>query len=68
MNDSALEKEIALNGLNIRGYADKFNRAKELVSLHIQENRQFEDDRHLLPFWERVRLCFLELGGEYLKK
>jgi hypothetical protein len=48
-------------GLNISGYAGKWKVAKELA-----DKNERTDDAHLLPYWERVRLLFLELGGEKL--
>ncbi len=55
------EEEIAAEGLNVSSYAGKWKVAKELA-----EKNERKDDSRLLPYWERVRLLFLELGGEYL--
>lgn len=55
------EEATAAEGLNISGYSGKWKQAQEIAkSSRLSEN-------HLaLPYWERVRLLFLELGGEYL--
>jgi hypothetical protein len=56
MND----REIAAQGLDITGYAGKWKAAQKY------ENRSPRtDDTKLLPYWERVQLTFLELGGGY---
>lgn len=55
-----MTEQIAAEGLNITGYAGKWKVAKELA---LKNERS--DDNRLLPYWERVRLLFLELGGEY---
>jgi hypothetical protein len=54
------EEEISQEGLNISGYHFKWKQAKMLAA---QNERR--DDIRLLPYWERVRVLFLELGGEY---
>lgn len=54
------DEQMAAEGLNIRGYAGKWKAAQELAA-----KNERSDDNRLLPFWERVRLLFLELGGEY---
>lgn len=61
-NDPRREEQIAAEGLNIRGYHGKWKRAQEIVS---DGKDGTEDGRRLLPYWERVRLLFLELGGEF---
>lgn len=53
-------ERIAMEGLNISGYAGKWKVAQELAA-----KNERRDGNHLLPYWERVRLLFLELGGEY---
>jgi len=56
-----MNEQIASEGLNITGYAGKWAKAKDLA-----EKNERTDDNRLLPYWERVRLLFLELGGDYL--
>lgn len=56
------DEEMAAEGLNIAGYAGKWKAAQELA-----EQNERTDDNRLLPYWERVRLLFLELGGDYLR-
>ena len=51
----------AICDLDIEHYPGKFRRAQEMA----MSDREYEDSRHLLPYWERVRLFYLELGGEY---
>jgi hypothetical protein len=53
---------IAMQGLNVSGYQGKWKAAKELAA-----KNERSDDNRLLPYWERVRLLFLELGGDYTK-
>ena len=48
-------------GLNIGGFQCKWEKAKELAAKNDRT-----DDNRLLPYWERVRLIFLELGGGYV--
>jgi hypothetical protein len=55
-----MTEEIASQGLDITHYSGKWRTAVELA---IKNERT--DDNRLLPFWERVRLLYLELGGEY---
>lgn len=55
------DEVIAQEGLNIRGYAGKWKRAKFLA-----DRNDRNDEYCLLPYWERVRLLFFELGGERL--
>ena len=57
----ASDREIAAGGLNIKGYAGKWKAAQE-----YERNTPRTDDTRFLPYWERVRLTFLELGGEYI--
>lgn len=54
------EESIAQEGLDTRRYPFKWKEAKRLA-----EKNERTDDNRLLPYWERVRLLFLELGGEY---
>ena len=55
------DHEVAAEGLNIKGFSGKWKAAQKY------ENRSpRKDDTRLLPYWERVRLTFLELGGEYI--
>lgn len=54
------EESAAAHGLNVKGYAGKWQKAQELAT-----RNERTDDNRLLPYWERVRLLFLELGGEY---
>ncbi len=53
------EEEIASEGLDLDGFHFKWKRAKEY---ELKSPRT--DDTRFLPYWERVRLTFLELGGE----
>lgn len=57
------EQKKAMEGLDIFGYAGKWRKAKELAI----KNERHDDYKHL-PYWERVRLLFLELGGGYLDR
>lgn len=54
-------RDIAAEGLNIEGYNGKWKKAMELAS-----RNERQDDYRLLPYWERVRVLFLELGGCYI--
>lgn len=54
-------ESIAAQELNIRGYAGKWKAAKELAVDGKHDHRHSG-----LPYWERVRVIFLELGGERL--
>lgn len=49
----------ASEGLDLDGYHFKWKQAKEYELISPRT-----DDTRLLPYWERVRLTFLELGGE----
>jgi hypothetical protein len=53
------EEAVAAEGLDLDGFHFKWKRAKE-----YELNSPRTDDTRLLPYWERVRLTFLELGGE----
>jgi hypothetical protein len=57
----SVEEEIASENLDIFGYAGKWRQAQQY---ELGDPRT--DDTRLLPYWERVRLTFLELGGQYL--
>lgn len=57
------EEQIAAEDLDIKGYAGKWKAAQELAT----KNERCDDNR-LLPYWERVRLLFLELGGERIDR
>ena len=52
-------EEVASEGLDLRGYHFKWKAAKQYELVNKRT-----DDTRLLPYWERVRLTFLELGGE----
>lgn len=53
------DETIASEDLNVTGYSGKWRAAKEIAV----EGKH--DSRHTgLPYWERVRVIFLELGGE----
>lgn len=52
------EEQTARQGLDIARYPFKWKRATE-----YETNTPRTDDSRLLPYWERVRLTFLELGG-----
>lgn len=54
------DEENAMIGLDIVGYLGKWKKAQELA-----EKNERTDDNRLLPYWERVRLLYLELGGKY---
>ncbi len=55
------DRQIATEGLNIKGFSGKWKQAQE-----YERDSPRTDDTRLLPYWERVRLTFLELGGEYV--
>ena len=57
------DEKTAKRGLNMRGYHFTWKDAKRLA---LRNERS--DDARLIPYWERVRLLFLELGGEYEKE
>lgn len=51
-------EQVAKEGLDVCGYSGKWKQAQELAhSSNLSENHK------LLPYWERVRLLFIELGG-----
>lgn len=58
--NNMIEEQQAKEGLNLDGYHFKWKQAKMMAAAN--ERR---DDIRLLPYWERVRVLFLELGGEY---
>lgn len=60
---SETAKKQAMSDLDVAGYPGKWKAAQELA-----EKNERTDDNRLLPYWERVRILFLELGGEYLKR
>lgn len=53
---------VARQGLNVSGYEFKWKEAKRLA----EHDDLISANHRALPFWERVRLLFLELGGEYV--
>ena len=65
--DWEAEKQ-ASSGLNIIGFHGKWGKAKELARLNERTGGiSTDDNKRLLPYWERVRLIFLGLGGEYVE-
>jgi hypothetical protein len=54
------EEVVARQDLDVRHCPFKWKQAKRLA-----ERNERKDDNRLLPYWERVRLLYLELGGEY---
>lgn len=62
MDEVTLDEKRASEGLNVRGYSGKWRKAQEIAL------RNETDDIRLLPYWERVRVIFLELGGEYINE
>jgi hypothetical protein len=54
-------EKIASQGLDIDGFHFKWKRAKEYELINKRT-----DDTKFLPYWERVRLTFLEFGGEFI--
>ena len=63
MTAEQIAKQIAAEGLDVRGYHGKWVTAQRLAKANERT-----DYKHLLPYWERVRLLFLELGGCYLSQ
>lgn len=61
MDQISTDEALASEGLDIHGFHFKWKAAKE----YELENKRVDDSR-LLPYWERVRLTFLELGGEFI--
>jgi hypothetical protein len=57
------EESIAQEGLDVKHYPFKWKEAKVMA-----ERNQRTDSNHYLPYWERVRLLYLELGGEFIDK
>ena len=49
---------VAQEGLAVRYYLGKWKVAQGLA---VKNERK--DEARLLPYWERVRLLYLELGG-----
>lgn len=60
MFDESLESQ-ATAGLDVAHYPFKWKQAQKLA-----QSNERQDDNRLLPYWERVRLLFLELGGEFI--
>lgn len=56
------DEQIASQGLNVAAYADKWKKAQAMAL----QTAKYPDHR-VLPYWERVRKLYLELGGEYTK-
>jgi hypothetical protein len=54
------EESVAREGLDVRRYPFKWKKAQELA-----HSPDLSEKHLVLPYWERVRLIFLELGGEY---
>jgi hypothetical protein len=50
---------LAREGLDIDHYPGKWKSAQRLAA-----SNERRDGYHLLPYWERVRLLYYELGGE----
>jgi hypothetical protein len=59
-HDDLAEQRVAMEGLNVLGYSGKWELAQKMAAF----GGEYADDRHLLPYWERARLFFFELGGE----
>lgn len=53
------DEQVAAEGLNIVDYHFKWKKAQELAN-----SSELSAEHLILPYWERVRLLFLELGGE----
>lgn len=58
-----IPEQVSSEDLDISGYNGKWKQAQRLAT----KNERIDDIR-LLPYWERVRVLFLELGGDYLKE
>ena len=56
------EEQVASDGLDVVGYSFKWKQAQQLA--HVNDR---PDHYTLLPYWERVRLLFFELGGARLR-
>jgi hypothetical protein len=51
----------AISGLDIKHYPGKWKTAQGLA-------HKPNSDNYFLPYWERVRLLYLELGGEFIDR
>ena len=49
--------------LDLAGYGFKWKKAKEMAL-----RNDGDENTRILPYWERVRLLFLELGGLYVNQ
>jgi hypothetical protein len=56
------EEQVAREELDIDHYPGKWKVARQMAA----NPRTYEDNRHLLSYWERARLFYLELGGELI--
>jgi hypothetical protein len=54
-------ESAAREGLNIAAYPGKWQEAQRLA-----HNDNLSEDHRSLPYWERVRYIFQELGGQKL--
>lgn len=52
------DKQIAMEGLKPELYPVRWRDAERLAT-----SNERTDDARLLPYWERVRLLYLEMGG-----
>lgn len=59
--EQEVNRDAAMAGLDVIHYPGKWKAAQELA-----EKNERTDDARLLPYWERARLLFLELGGRYV--
>ena len=57
------DEQTAREGLDIEHYPGKWKAAQRLA-----ESNQRRDGCELLPYWERVRLLYYELGGERIDR
>lgn len=57
------DEVIAAEGLDIGRYPGKWRIAQKLALANERS-----DENRLLPYWERVRLLYLELGGERIDR
>ena len=60
MADTLPDEQQAQQGLDVDHYPFKWKQAQRLA-----ESNERKDGREVLPYWERVRLLYLELGGEF---
>lgn len=61
MSDRITEEErVAREGLDIDHYPGKWKSAQRLAT-----SNERRDGYNHMPYWERVRLLYLELGGEF---